>query len=276
MVRRSFFKGSRVTKTPPTLAQVREKIDTIDNDLLRLIDKRAALTREVADAKRAAGDLGTFALRPARETQILRRLAGAEKSAASKALVVRVWRELIGDSLHGQTPFSIITWSHQQPARIAERARARFGGAPTMYDVDQPEAVIAQVRDGGAVGVLAISRDHAWWARMLVEPTLSIVGALPEVDQWGSPTALVIAQVAPEPSGAGDETLWVTDSTMQGYEIETAMSIDGIAGRMIAEANRLKLFALAGYYQADDERLARAPGDLTGVVGVAPVPFDVT
>ena len=45
MVRRSFFKGSRVTKTPPTLAQVREKIDTIDNDLLRLIDKRAAEVR---------------------------------------------------------------------------------------------------------------------------------------------------------------------------------------------------------------------------------------
>lgn len=265
-----------MSKTPPTLAQVREKIDAIDNELLRLIDKRASLTREVAEAKRAAGDGGVFALRPARETQILRRIAGAEKDAASKALVVRIWRELIGDSLHGQMPFSVVTWSHKIPGRITELARARFGQAPHMYEVDQPETAITQVRNGGAVGVLAVTREHAWWGRMLVEPTLSIIGALPEVNQWGQPTALVVAQVKPEPSGAGDETLWVTDSKLDQYEIETHMSINGMAGKMIAEANGLKLFSIAGYYQADDGRFDSLPGDLTGVVGVVPTPFDVT
>ncbi len=265
-----------MTKAAPTLAQVREKIDAIDTDLLRLIDKRASLTREVANAKAAAGDLGTFALRPARETQILRRLAHTEKDAASRALVVRIWRELIGDSLHGQTPFSVVTWSHRTPGRIAELARARFGGAPTMYEVDQPEAALAQVRGGGAVAVMAITREHAWWARMLVEPTLSIVGALPEVNQWGSPQALVVAQVKSEPSNAGDETLWVTDSTMQGYEIETALSIDNLSAKMIAEASGLKLFSISGFVETDDGRLANAPGDLTGIVGVVPTAFDLT
>ncbi len=36
-----------------------------------------------------------------------------------------------------------------------------------------------------------------------------------------------------------------------------------------------KLFALAGFYMANDERLSRAPGRLTGVVGVVPVAFDL-
>ena len=43
----------------------------------------------------------------------------------------------------------------------------------------------------------------------------------------------------------------------------------------MAEAGGLKLFALAGFYQRDDARLARAPGKLSGVIGAAPAPLDV-
>ena len=41
------------------------------------------------------------------------------------------------------------------------------------------------------------------------------------------------------------------------------------------QSGGLKLFSLAGFYQKDDERLARAPGRLSGVIGAAPEPFDV-
>jgi hypothetical protein len=57
--------------------------------------------------------------------------------------------------------------------------------------------------------------------------------------------------------------------------IEDALSKDGVAAELVTEAGGLKLFALAGYYQANDERLARAPGRLSGVIGAAPAPFDV-
>jgi len=43
----------------------------------------------------------------------------------------------------------------------------------------------------------------------------------------------------------------------------------------MAQAGGLKLFSLAGYVQRDDRRLARAPGDLKGVIGAASTPFDV-
>ena len=68
-----------------TLSEVRAKIDAIDTQLLKLIDQRSALAREVAEAKRATGDGGGIALRPAREAQILRRIAGAEKDAAIRS-----------------------------------------------------------------------------------------------------------------------------------------------------------------------------------------------
>ena len=46
-------------------------------------------------------------------------------------------------------------------------------------------------------------------------------------------------------------------------------------GRVTLGGTLLLLFALSGFYQKDDERLARGPGRLTGVIGAAPAPFDV-
>jgi hypothetical protein len=43
----------------------------------------------------------------------------------------------------------------------------------------------------------------------------------------------------------------------------------------VVRTGGLSLFALAGFYQRDDARLARAPGRLSGVIGAAPEPFDV-
>jgi hypothetical protein len=77
-----------------------------------------------------------------------------------------------------------------------------------------------------------------------------------------------------EPTG-DDRTFWVTDAAQPNSKIMEALSRDGVAATPVAEAGGLKLFVLAGYYQAEDERLGRAPGRLSGVIGAAPAPLDV-
>jgi hypothetical protein len=72
-----------------------------------------------------------------------------------------------------------------------------------------------------------------------------------------------------------DQTFWVTDSPKSGAAIEEALGQDGVAAELLSEAGGLKLFSLSGFFQSSDERLARAPGKLTGVIGAAPTPFDV-
>jgi chorismate mutase len=110
-----------------TLAEVRSRIDGIDRELLTLLDERAALASAVAEAKRAADPSGGFGLRPERETEVIRRLLAHERRAASPALVLRLWRELMAESLAGQGPFSLTVWGGRDPARAAELARLRFG-----------------------------------------------------------------------------------------------------------------------------------------------------
>jgi hypothetical protein len=101
-----------------------------------------------------------------------------------------------------------------------------------------------------------------------------VFASLPCLNAWGPMSALAVAEVDVEPSG-GDETFWVTDARGPAHEIEERLMRTDVAARLVALAGGLKLFALAGYFQAEDARLAGAPGDLKGVIGAAATPFDV-
>ncbi|MBL8555688.1 MAG: chorismate mutase [Phenylobacterium sp.] len=259
---------------PPSLEAVRQRIDALDTELLRLIDERASLARVVADAKRAAGDGDKFGLRPAREAAILRRLIGSKRQAASPGLIVRIWRELIGDSLASQGPFHISVWGGKDPGRTVELARSRFGAAPPLAQVGKPEDAVAAAKTLGGVAVCALTGDSAWWGRLLAEPKLRVFATLPCLGAWGPVSALAVAAVDVEPTG-DDVTLWVTDAPEPAATVEEALSKDGVAAELLVEAGGLKLFGLAGFYQADDARLARAPGRLSGVIGAAPGLLDV-
>lgn len=259
---------------PPSLEAVRARIDAIDAQLLTLVDERAGLAVQVAAAKAAAGDADKFGLRPGREAQLLRGLLARQRDAARPSLVVRIWRELIGDSLSRQGPFHLSVFGGRDSGRAVEGARLRFGAAPALRQVVKPEDALAAARTPGGVAILALSSDTPWWGRLLAEPQLKVFASLPCLASWGPLCALAVAQVEVEPTGA-DITYWVTDATGSPQAVEEALGRDGVAGDMIAEAGGLKLFGLLGFYQVNDERLARAPGRLTGVIGAAPAPMDV-
>jgi chorismate mutase len=262
------------SKSAPSLEEVRARIDAIDGELLRLLDERAGLAQAVAAAKAAGGDAGKFGLRPAREAQLLRKLLAQPRRGATPSLVVRVWREMIGESLRLQGPFHLAVWGGRDPGRAVELARFRFGAAPPLRQVGKPEEALAAARTFGGVAVCALDPDSAWWGRLLAEPKLRVFAALPCLAQWGPLGALAVAEVDVEPTG-DDRTFWVTDAREANSKIMDALSRDGVAATPLAEAGGLKLFVLAGFYQPDDERLARAPGRLSGVIGAAPAPLDV-
>ena len=257
-----------------SLDQVRARLDVIDTEMLQLVDERSTLAAQVAAAKRAAGNGDTFGLRVAREAQILRRLLATPRQGASTALTVRLWRELIGDSLSRQGPFHLSICANNDLPRLVELARFRFGSAPPITVAASPDDAIAAARTHGGVAVLSLHCERPWWGRLLAEPQIKVFAALPCLAQWGSTGALAVGKVDVEPTGA-DQTFWVTDAAGPAGAIQDKLGQDGVAADLIADAWGLKLFVLGGYYMADDERLGRAPGQLSGVIGAAPLPFDV-
>ena len=195
------------------------------------------------------------------------RAALLEALGLPPASLLRIWRELEGARLANADALRLVAWGGATPGPILAAARDRFGLAPAMALTDKPEAALAAARSPGVVAVLAL--DGAGWIRLLAEPAIRVFATLPETSA-ARPMALAVGAVTLGPTG-DDRTLWATDASGSAAAIEAQLGVLGFAADLWSQAGGLKLFALAGYVQPHDERLAAAPGRLTGVIGSAPV-----
>lgn len=216
----------------------------------RLTQDRAvvrAVRARLAGGPRAAGDADAIALRA-----LLKGLSPAE-AAAVRAVLGRI------DAGHGAP---LVVWGPASQVIAADR----YGLTARMAAT--PEAALKAVRDGGRA-LMDLTAASAWWGRLLAEPELRVVAALPD-SRAAHPRALMVQRSATGPTG-DDRTFWITDAPLAPGRIVAALGEAGLAASPLIEAGGLKLFALAGYVQAQDGRLDDAPGDLRGVIGAAPV-----
>lgn len=216
--------------------------------------ERLALDRAVAKAVRlrlAAGprpspDADAIALR-----DLLAELPSVT-AAGVRAVLGRI------DAANGPP---LVVWGPASQVLAADR----FG--LTARAAAEPEQALAAVRDG-ARALMDLAPGKAWWGRLLAEPGSRVVAALPD-DRQGLPRALMVRRAEPGPTG-DDRTFWATDSTAPDARIVETLGAAGLAASPLIAAGGLKLFMLAGYVQAEDGRLASAPGTLSGVIGAAP------
>ena len=66
----------------------------------------------------------------------------------------------------------------------------------------------------------------------------------------------------------------LSNGELDGVE-DHLRNAEGWLNELLANRTWWDLSVLAGYYRAHDERLARSPGGLSGVIGAAPGPLDV-
>ncbi|MCG6940995.1 MAG: prephenate dehydratase [Thiohalocapsa sp.] len=92
--------------TDDDLAPIRERIDAIDAELLRLISERADCAREVAKVKDAAGQ-ATHYYRPEREAEILRRIKAQNPGPLDDEEIARLFREIMSACLALERPLSV-------------------------------------------------------------------------------------------------------------------------------------------------------------------------
>jgi hypothetical protein len=201
----------------------------------------------MAGGRRATPDADAIATR-----EVLKGLSPPE-AAAVRSVLGRI------DAAQGG---SLIVWGPASQVLAADR----YGLAARV--AARPEAGLAAARDG-ARALMDLTAASAWWGRLLAEPELRVTAALPDHGA-GQPRALMIQRAPSGPTG-DDRTFWVTDSPLSSGRIVSALGDSGLAASPLIEAGGLKLFALAGYVQAQDGRLSDAPGSLRGVIGAAPV-----
>jgi chorismate mutase/prephenate dehydratase len=86
------------------LVQLREKIDSIDADIAKLISARAQCAQEVAEVKKATGQITTHYYRPEREAQVLRKAMAVNQGPLSNEEMARLFREIMSACLALEHP----------------------------------------------------------------------------------------------------------------------------------------------------------------------------
>ena len=205
------------------LAALRAEIDAIDSQLHDLLMRRTDLAVEVGEVKARVQPLGgtpadgSKFIRPAREALILRRLVARHQGKLPKAVIVRMWREMISALLQVEGPFVVAVQAPKGETALWDLARDHYGSRVQITPVPAGADVLAAIARGKAtVGILPVPRlgeRSPWWPELLArgESVPHVMGRLPfgDIGNVRDPKAeaMVIGRAPNEPTG--DDRSWV-------------------------------------------------------------------
>ena len=182
-----------LTAEQQALSALRTEIDSIDDQILELFERRLAIASQVGKAKDAPVGPHTK-LRPDREQAVLARLT-AVAQPENKQAVASLWREIVGWGLARQGRLQVQVYAPIDGARAMDSARPRFGAAADIRVVYDAQTALAHAAEGKGVSVLSVSGDDAWWIGLRKE--WSMLSVFEGFGPNDTPTSLAVGKIDP-------------------------------------------------------------------------------
>ncbi len=142
----------------PTLDQLRERIDALDEKIQTLLNERARCAQQVAEAKRSE-DPDTVFYRPEREAEVLRMVRERNAGPLSDDEVVRLFREIMSACLALEQPLTI---AYLGPEGTYTQAAAlkHFGHSVQLKPLAAIDEIFREVEAGSAdFGVVPVENS---------------------------------------------------------------------------------------------------------------------
>lgn len=138
------------------LAPFRQRIDSIDRELVRLLNERAACAQRIGEAKRQAG---SHVYVPHREQEVFARLHQANEGPIPDRCLNAIWREIISTSYALEAPLSICHFG-QPGAFTFQAARMKFGEGVRYAAIESIAGVFDEIERGRAdYGIVPIENS---------------------------------------------------------------------------------------------------------------------
>lgn len=257
------------------LAEVRAQIDQLDAAMHDFLIKRAELVEQVRKIKGKQH----ICIRPGREAQMLRVLAGRPQGKLPEGLTVRLWREIISAFTLQESAVKASVYAPEKGDNLWDLARDYLGSFTPLLEaknaVEAIKAVQTQKADIAVVPHPAAGEKDSWWPLLAGDKTnnLTVFAILPfePLKQGRSnarhalPSGLVIGRHYPDLTGDDRsflslQTVHVPEAEMKrllskaGYKVrQLLMQTKGRSG----SAPSFYLAEVDGYVGRSDTRLAR-------------------
>ncbi len=251
------------------LAELRGKIDLIDEEMHKLLIERGTVIDALIKAKGTASPGAAF--RPGREAEMMRRLVARHSGALPVTIAEHIWREIITTFTHIQAPFALALDGSAPPDRMRDLARFYFGFSVDILPMKDAATTVAHVAVSNDLGLVALAQPAkagAWWRELRWPDGPRIMAMLPFIGVAGRPAdlpAFVVSPALADPTPA--EITLVAARVSKGNATRLADAWDG---RVIATAVE-RTEALLAVGNADDlaRRAGRIAAEDIAIVGAS-------
>jgi chorismate mutase len=226
------------------LADIRREIDRIDEAMHLLLMERGAVIDRLVEVKRTSETGSAF--RPAREAEMMRRLAARHTGHLPLATAEHLWRTIIATFTHVQSPFTLHVEQGADALAMHDLARFHVGFDVPLAGCSTPsrvvEAVAASTGDLGLVRLVA-EPAVAWWEALGGDGP-QIMARLPFFARAAHPAAIPALVIA---RPLGDAALSETTVWSVADEGDLALPDDAeVLGSVTRNARRSRLVAAPG------------------------------
>jgi len=196
--------------SPPPLAELRAKIDRIDEEMHRLLMQRGEIIDRLIRVKRTEESGSAF--RPAREADMMRRLVERHRGILPLDTAESILRVIIATFTFVQAPFRVHADLSAGEAAMRDTERFHFGFTVPLVPHMGAAGVVAEVgKSKGDLGLVsATAPSSAWWSALEGDDAPKIIARLPFIERGNHPAGLPVFAIArPHPDAiVRDVTMW--------------------------------------------------------------------
>jgi chorismate mutase len=181
----------------PSLAELRQEIDRIDEAMHRLLMARGEIIDRLIAVKRTQESGSAF--RPAREAEMMRRLVERHAGILPLDTAESIWRVIIATFTYVQAPYAVHADVSAGEAAVRDSARFHFGfTVPFVTHITAAAAVAAVAASSGDLALVpaTLGSGGPWWAALEPDTGPKIIARLPFVERSDHPAALPVFLVS--------------------------------------------------------------------------------
>ena len=146
-----------IMTTKDSLSSLREKIDSIDLEIMRCISERARYAQQVAEVKKQQGDQAYY--KPEREAQVLRQIMNNNKGPLDNEDLARLFRQIMSACLALEQPIRV-AYLGPEGTFTQEAALKHFGDAAISVPQSAIDEVFREVLAGACnYGVVPVENS---------------------------------------------------------------------------------------------------------------------
>jgi chorismate mutase len=224
-----------MAQQPPSLADLRNEIDRIDESMHELLMQRGEIIDRLIAVKQTQESGSAF--RPAREAEMMRRLVQRHHGILPLDTAESIWRVIIATFTYVQAPFSVHADLSAGDAGMRDSTRFHFGFTVPFVAHMGAAGVVAAVSDSkgdlGLVPAFAAVGAGSWWTALEFDTAPKIIARLPFVDRPDHPASMPVFVISRAAADAMVKEVEVWSLRVSGWSAAAAQAL-GTAAEFVA------------------------------------------